>query len=122
MDDKTARKRLELLQGEEGALKIILPFHACAKGNVTDQQMAAAGPDSDLGKACAAYAEKHGHAAGQAGGYRDPGHYLMVPVARIEEARNNKDWITAYADDEGGSRVSGSPAAVLSRLTEHERG
>jgi len=67
MDDKAALKRLRLLEGEDGALKIINHFHACSKDLLTDAQIAAAGPHSPIARDCAAYAEKHGHAPGMPG-------------------------------------------------------
>lgn len=123
MDDATALKRLNLLLNEEGALKVILPFHACAGKNelLLDKDVATADPDSDIVKRCAAHAEKHGHSAGLPGGYRDVGHYRLVPVKRLEPTENKPGSYTAYGDDAGGTTCSGTPAALLARLTEHER-
>ena len=61
MDDETALKRLKLLAKEDGALKIILPFHACAEvdaerrpAGLTDAMVA---ESEELREACAAFAE-----------------------------------------------------------------
>jgi hypothetical protein len=123
MDDETALKRLRTLLKEDNALKIILPFHACASDALVLDQHVAENPAGDLGQACRAYADEHGHVVGMPGGYRSPGHYRQVPVKRIEEASQKEGLYIAYADDgEAGSRVAGRPAALLARLTEHERG
>jgi hypothetical protein len=120
MDDAAALKRLKLLLKEDGALKIINHFHACTDELVTDQQVAAAGPGSPLVNACKAYAAEHGHTPGLAGGYQSVGHYRLHDVKRIEESPR-EGWYTAYADDDLGTQCSGQPAALLARLTEHER-
>jgi hypothetical protein len=121
MDDERALKRLRSLLQEEGALQIITPFHACTDGNVTDLQMASASA-SDR-KACTAYAKEHNHVQGIGNGYRSVGHYRLVPVARLEEAEGSQSgrW-TAYGGDPGNTRVTGTPRALLARLTEHEQG
>jgi hypothetical protein len=119
MDDERALKRLRSLLQEEGALQMITPFHACCDGNVTDQQMASASA-SDR-KACAAYAKEHEHTPGLGAGYRSVGHYRLVPVTRIEEAEGSQSGrYTAFGDDPGNTRVTGTPRALLARLTEHE--
>lgn len=120
MDDATALKRLKLLLSEEGALRIVNHFHGCTDQLVTDEQMVAAGPDSALVDQCKAYAAEHGHTPGLAGGYTSVGHYRLHDVQRLEESPR-KGWFTAYADDDLGTQCSGQPAALLARLTEHER-
>lgn len=123
MDDTAALKRLRLLLKEDGALKILLPFHACAPDDalVLDQHIAA-DQDSELARTCVDYAQANGHAAGMPGGYRTPAHYRQVEVKRLEESPSKDGYYIAYADDgEAGSRVAGRPAALLARLTEHER-
>jgi hypothetical protein len=118
MDDATALKRLRLLLKEDGALKIILPFHACASGELVTDAMVTADPSRR--DACEDYATEHGHASGMPGGYTSVGHYQLAEVKRIEESPREGVYI-AYADDDKGSRTSGKPAALLARLTEHER-
>jgi hypothetical protein len=122
MDDETALKRLRTLLKEDDALKIILPFHACASDALVLDQHVAENPAGDLGQACKTYANEHGHTPNMPGGYREPAHYRQVAVKRIEEAPQKEGLYIAYADDgEAGSRVAGRPAALLARLTEHER-
>lgn len=123
MDDTAALKRLRLLLKEDGALKILLPFHACAPDDalVLDQHIAD-DPDSELARTCADYAQANGHAAGMPGGYRTPAHYRQVEVKRLTESPEKDGYFTAWADDGwANSKVSGHPLALLSRLTEHER-
>jgi hypothetical protein len=124
MDDAAALKRLNLLLGEDGALKIITPFHACAGKNelLLDKDVAAAGDDSETAQHCKAHAEKHGHTTGMPGGYTNVGHYRLVSVKRLEPTEGKPGNYTAYGDDPGGTQCSGAPAALLARLTEHERG
>jgi hypothetical protein len=124
MDDKTALKRLHTLLDEKEALKIILPFHACAeKGElVLDRHIMEAGEGSELMTRCMAYADERGHTPGQPGGYTTVAHYRLLPVKRIEKTPGKDNNYTAYADDAGGSQTSGAPVALLARLTEHERG
>lgn len=120
MDDAAALRRLQLLLKEDGALKIINHFHACAPDElVTDNTVAAAAPDSALVERCLAYAIEKGHTPGMAGGYQSVGHYRLHDVKRLEDSPR-KGWFTAYADDELGTQCSGEPAALLARLTEHE--
>lgn len=123
MDDETALKRLRTLLKEDGALRIILPFHACTDDALVLDQHVAADPKSALADQCAAYAKEHGHTPNLPGGYLEPSHYRLVPVKRIVEAPQKAGLYIAYADDgEAGSRCGGRPAALLERLTEHERG
>jgi hypothetical protein len=122
MDDKTLLK-------EDGALMYVTPFHACTAvdparrpAGVIDAAMVAAGEDSELVRACKQYAEKHGHTANMPGGYREPGHYYLVPVKRIEPAEGSESGrYTAHSDDPLACRLTGTPRALLARLTEHER-
>lgn len=126
MDDKTALKRLKTLLEEKDALKIILPFHACADRDelVLDRHISDAfnaDEHAPIVKRCQAFAEEKGHTPGQPGGYTTVAHYRLVPVKRIEKSDKRDGYYTAYGDDEGGSSCSGEPAALLARLTEHER-
>ncbi len=139
MDNETAVRRLNLLLGEAGALMIPTPFHACVDGsaeafgtpgNQYDSEPAlmrdadfAAHPSSKASEACRAYAKEHRHAEGLNGGYRTVHHYLLAPVARLEEVEGSQTGrYTAYADDAANTQISGQPAALLTRLTEHEQG
>lgn len=121
MDDAAALKRLRTLLKEDGALKIITPFHACRPDDelVTDAQMV--GYADDVQQECRAYAEEHGHSPNMPGGYREPGHYRLVEVKRLDEVRGSwRGSYIAYADDELGSSVTAPPAVLLARLTKHE--
>lgn len=130
MDDEKALARLKLLMKEDGALMIVTPFHACAGVDaarrpvgVTDDRMAAESDRSDLRRACAAYADRGGHTVGLPGGYREAGHYHLVPVKRLEPVEGSASGrYAAYGDDDLGTKIVGMPSALLRRLTEHEGG
>lgn len=124
LTDEQAAKRLKMLLGEPGALRMILPFHVCQEGRVTDtaiaqdRAFAAQQPKlfGHLAKRCDEHAAKTGH------DLRHPSHYESVPVKRIERDEKRPDWLVAYADDgEDNSTCRGAPTALLARLTEHER-
>lgn len=116
MDNASAQAQLAALLAVPGALKIILPFHAHEEGLVTDAMIAAdrkwGGP---LAARCDAFTAETGKSV------KHPLHYRLVDVARLE-GPDDKGRMVAYADDAGGSSCRGEPAALLMRLTEHQRG
>jgi hypothetical protein len=121
-----AKAQLKALVAVDGALQIILPFHACQPlaarltddAIAQDRKLAKDHPKTfgQIAKSCDAHTADSGHSV------KSPLHFHMVPVKRIEQDEHNEQFMAAFADDgAANSHTRGEPVALLARLTEFQR-